>query len=112
MGIANGTTKHFRRAMKFYELSFSTIENVLQDLDYVDSNLVLLLCGLHNNMGHMYAFCNDTEESQFCLEWIQRTVVAEEFNECEVICEEDCSFFSQYRMFCSPKEQFRSAPAA
>ena len=98
--------------MRFYELSFSTIENVLEDIGY-DSTLGLMMCSLYNNMGHIYARVNDVEESQFCLEFLQRTVKAEEFNDDNMICEEDCGFFSQYLMFCaSTTEHFRTARAA
>lgn len=111
MGITYGKSWQFKKAMRFYELSFSTIENILQDFGF-DSNLVLLLCSLYNNMGHIYARANDVGESQFCLEWLQRTVHADEFNYCTSICDEDYSFFSQYLMFCTPQHQFSSASAA
>ena len=112
MGIKSGKSWQFAKAMRFYELSYSTIENMIQDFGGYDCNLILLLCSLYNNMGHIYARSNDAEERQFCLEWLQRTVNAEEFMACTVLSEEDCCFFSQYLMFTAPSKQFSTAPAA
>ncbi|CAB9528367.1 expressed unknown protein [Seminavis robusta] len=111
MGIQYGKSWHFAKAMRFYELSFSTIENVLQEYGF-DGNLIMLLCSLYNNMGHIHARSNDIEDTKFCLEWLQRTVNAEEFSNCNAMCDDDYCFFSQYLMFSSTHNHFRSAPAA
>jgi hypothetical protein len=112
MGIKFGSSRHFAKAMRFYDLSLSTVECMLQGFGY-DSNMVLMLCSLYNNMGHVHALFNDVEETQFCLDWLQKAVTAEEFNDEEVISEEDSSFFSQYLMYDnSAAEHFRAARAA
>ena len=111
LGIEFGKSWHFSKAMRFYELSFATIESIHEEYGY-DSHLILLLCSLYNNMGHIYARANDNEESQFCLEWLQRTVNLDEFSTSNSMCDEDYCFFSQYLMFGSTEEHFSSAPAA
>jgi hypothetical protein len=111
MGIKYGRSYHFTKAMRFYELSFCTIESITEEYGF-DSHLVLLLCSLYNNMGHIYARSNDVKEVKFCLEWLQRTVNTEEFSACTSISEEDFCFFSQYLMFGSTEQHFSSAPAA
>ena len=99
----------FRKAMRFYDLSFSTVENILQDYGF-DENLVLLLCSLYNNMGYIHARAHNHQETKFCLDWLQRTVFADEFSDAP-ISDEDYCFFSLYLTFCSDK-QFSTAPAA
>jgi hypothetical protein len=111
MGLKYGRSWHFAKAMRFYELSFSTTESIIEEYRF-DSHLILLLCSLYNNMGHIYARSYDMEETKFCLEWLQNTVNAEEFSTCNSMCDEDYCFFSQYLMFGSTEQHFSSAPAA
>ena len=110
--MQQGQSWQFEKAMKFYNLSFSTIENILEDDGDrpFDDNLILLLCGLYNNMGYIHARSNNVEETKFCLEWLQRTVFAEEFTTAP-ISDEDYCFFSLYLTF-RLEEHFNTAPAA
>lgn len=109
LAMKHGRTWQFDRAMKFYDLSFSSVENIMQDFGF-DLILIVILCGLCNNLGYLHARARDMDQMRFCLEWLQRTAYADEFSNASMT-EEDYDFFSFYLLFRSV-DQFSTATAA
>jgi hypothetical protein len=109
LGLKLGVSSKISRALHLYQLSLTTLENLAEDSGF-DGALLLLLCGLYNNMGHCHAFFFERHDTVCCIEWLQTILHAEEFAT-EFICEEEYDFFSQYLLLRSD-EKLCVAPAA
>ena len=111
LGLSEGRSADFINALKLYQLTITTMENISADTSgFDDEVLVILLCCLYNQMGHIHAYFQEVDETKFCLEWIQSMLYTEE-PFCSEFYQEEYSFFHQYLLL-SPQEQFSLAPAA
>jgi len=103
-GVERGCTEHLAQALKEYEMAYATL--LLNELP-PSTVLDLVLFGLANNMGHIYAHFFDTNQSRNCRNYLIQRIN----NYSELLSREDFSFVSVHILLADPA-LFQLAPAA
>lgn len=67
--MRSGRSDELQGALDLYEMAFSIVENSWQRLDVDD--LMLLLMGILNNLGHIHSNLYNMERTQTCVDWLK-----------------------------------------
>jgi hypothetical protein len=111
VGLLYGRSHELSIALRLYHLVVSTLANIGGDTSsFEDEVLLLLLCSLYNNIGHIHSCFQEADEAKFCLEWLQNVLQSEKTLYSKGY-EKEYIFFFQYLVL-SPDEQFCLASAA
>lgn len=110
MGLRSGRSSDLCNALNFYQLALLTLENVTEDKCLENAAMILLMCSIYNNMGHIHSYFRNLAETKSCLECLKSLLLSEESLAYELY-EKQYIFFMQYLLI-NPEEQFCLAPAA
>ena len=67
--MRTGRSDELQGALDLYEMAFAVVENSWQFIDLQD--LMLLLMGLLNNLGHIHSNLFNQPQTKSCIDWLQ-----------------------------------------
>jgi hypothetical protein len=104
--VQSGSSRELASALQFYQYAFSLLTGSNNEVETED---VLLLLALINNMGHVYSNTFNLPAADHCMDMLHSFFTATEGD--SRLVESDSLFFYM-NTFLVKMEQFSSAPAA